>query len=295
MLIGHREIIENLKKLADSGKLSHGYIFFGPSMVGKKLVAAGLANYLENNAFESPRILIDYLLVVPSEEGSVGIDEARRVKEFLWRKPAQGTRRTVVIDDAHLLTTEAQNALLKIIEEPPPSALIILVTHDADALSPTVSSRLQHLYFSLVADAEIGVWAKEKFAAFAAKDVVVALRRGHGKPGLVAALVGDKKFQKHIEDATRALTTPAAQQSALIKKLLDAEEFKAEEFLDALVLVVSWDALERGDTRASFWHRALALRRALVYFNLNPRLQLESLLCPARYAPQFEAMKRPVV
>jgi len=67
-------------------------------------------------------------------------------------------RRTAIIDECELLTTEAQNALLKITEEPPLSSLLVLATNDLDALLPTISSRLQKIYFGIVTEKEIVAW-----------------------------------------------------------------------------------------------------------------------------------------
>src|SRR5437868_6809233 len=123
-MIGHKKILDDIKALADRDALGHGYIFFGPAMVGKKLTARLFADYLEHQEINKEGVILsDYKLIEAGENNSIGIDAAREIKNFLWQKPNVSLRRTLVIDDAELMTTEAQNAILKVTEEPPASSL----------------------------------------------------------------------------------------------------------------------------------------------------------------------------
>src|ERR1700735_4802673 len=101
-MIGHQKIFDDLKNLNGHGALGHGYIFHGPSMVGKKLAAAEFAGYLEQGTFaiNNERILSDMMLVEPVENGSIGIDAVREIRNFLWQKPNTSSRRTLIINDA---------------------------------------------------------------------------------------------------------------------------------------------------------------------------------------------------
>ncbi|MDP1743739.1 MAG: hypothetical protein Q8L51_03030 [Candidatus Amesbacteria bacterium] len=83
----------------------------------------------------------DILVITP--EKSIGIDEVRLIQHFLAKKPIQSEKNIVYIKDAHLLTIPAQNALLKILEEPPGNSEIYLVTDQPDQLLPTILSRCQ--------------------------------------------------------------------------------------------------------------------------------------------------------
>jgi len=125
-------------------KLTHGYLLFGPKN-GQKLVAARcLVNYLENKKWEEPRsVLLDSLLI----EDDPGIDIIRNIQQFLWQKPVKSSRRAVIISRAQKLTPQAQNAILKIAEEPPPMGLLILIAEQPEALLGTVISRFQKIFF----------------------------------------------------------------------------------------------------------------------------------------------------
>jgi replication-associated recombination protein RarA len=267
-MIGHRAILEDLKVLSERDNLAHGYIFYGPAMVGKRTAAREFAESLEKkDASHSEMILSDFMLIEPGENNSIGIDAIREIKNFLWQKPNMSSRRTLVIDNADLLTTEAQNALLKITEEPPISSLLILITSDIESILPTITSRLPKIYFGIVSEKEIAQWVGDRDAA----------KKSFGKPGLAWRLKNDEIFQKQVELAKKMLKTPAVSRRDFIKKIVEPDEFNFRKFLDAVIMSLAW---ERGESQknSALWHRALALYDRETNFSLNPRLQLEALL-----------------
>lgn len=147
---------EQLKKdfisLIKRGRLSHAYLFFGGDRSDSKdkvIFAKSLANFLENGAFEEPKkLLTETLIIEKDEEGKIGIDEARNIRHFLYQKPVASKYRTLIVEGADALTQEAKNSILKIVEEPPESALIVFTVSQEDNLSPALKSRLQKIYFT---------------------------------------------------------------------------------------------------------------------------------------------------
>jgi len=130
---------QSFKNLADSDKLSHAYLFFGSPDLN---FVRCLANFLENKKWSKSTIpLVDYLEVEAS-----GIDDIRSVQKFLWRAPVKSQRRLAAIVQADNLTAEAQNAILKIAEEPPSRALLVLMVKDPELLTPALVSRFQKIY-----------------------------------------------------------------------------------------------------------------------------------------------------
>ncbi len=297
MLIGHEETIDDLKRLAAEKKLAHGYIFFGPAMVGKRMVALAFAKFLETGTFELPaenEILRDVKVIDlafakqlnPDVEDSITIDAVREIKNFLWQKPNVSLYRTLIIDDAEIMTSEAQNALLKVAEEPPHSTLLILVTSDIDAIAETIKSRLQKIYFSAVPQKTMTSWAEREFPDV--RDLKGLIARSFGKPGLLYAIIRDKKFRDTLESAEKLLklgsvpphagaSLAAAKRREFIKKLLDSDDFNLSKFLDAAVTIFSSKSFNADKKNAYFWHKLLKLRRDAANFNPNPRLQLENL------------------
>lgn len=280
MIIGHDRSIHDLKTLASKKRLAHGYIFFGPAKVGKCLTAKSLANYLETGDFfysedENRRVLQDCLLITPGEHGTIGIDALRAVRYFLWQRPVKSSYRTVIIDDGHLLTPEAQNSILKITEEPPPSALLIIVVHDPGILGPTLASRFQKIYFSAVPESSIKAWLGKRGLPY--PNAEAAAGRSFGKPGVALALLTDKKFQTLLKSAEDLLRVSPSLRRDSIKKLALQDSFRFEEFLESLTFCLSWHP-PIGKRQIELWHALLELCDQAARFNLNPRLQLENLL-----------------
>ncbi len=156
-LFGHEEILRALSRQIKDGTLGHAYLFYGDKGIGKATCAKLLAYALETGAFEeTPSPLLDAHILIPEEgEATIGVDAARFVKEFLFQKPFRSPRRTIIIPDVNLLTNEAQSALLKIVEEPPVSSLILLVAEDPQMLLPPLRSRVQQIYFRRMAKQEV--------------------------------------------------------------------------------------------------------------------------------------------
>lgn len=274
MLIGHEKLTKDFKELSAKNSLANCYLFFGQPRVGKKLFASYLANLLETGEFGEPKVLTDFLLIEPDEKGTVGIDEIRRLKNFLWQKPVASARRTAVISDSEAMTGEAMNAILKIAEEPPESSLLIIIANDPERLPPTFQSRLQKIYFPPVPSPAIEKWLmkESKCGADEAKKLAEI---SHGQPGLALMAASDENFKTLLNDAERFIKSGFWERRNIIKGMLENENFDLSRFLEGVLMVISKTAAGKD---SELWHKVSALRRDSESYNINPRLQLESLL-----------------
>ncbi len=181
-VVGQHLATDTLKNAIQTDRVAHGYIFSGARGVGKTTTARILAKAL--NCIAGPTVAPDGTCAscveitagnsVDVQEidaaSNRGIDEIRELREAVRYLPARDRYKIFIIDEAHMLTTEAFNALLKTLEEPPPRSLFILATTEPHKLPPTIQSRCQHFAFRLLDYGEIydrlrAVIAEEKVDA----------------------------------------------------------------------------------------------------------------------------------
>lgn len=157
---GQKEIVKTIKTSLRNGKTSHAYLFTGPRGVGKttlaRLIAKGV-NCLENEITDEPCNRCENCLAINNgtfldmveidAASNRGIDEIRQLKEKINYQPVKGRKKIYIIDEVHMLTKEAFNALLKTLEEPPEHVIFILATTEADKILPTIISRCQRYDF----------------------------------------------------------------------------------------------------------------------------------------------------
>ena len=150
-VVGQRQVTEVLEKALKSGKISHAYLFIGPRGTGKTSVARIFAHAV--NGFDYT-LEDDYVDIVEIDGASNrGIDNIRELREKVMIAPSQGKYKIYIIDEVHMLTKEAFNALLKTLEEPPAHVIFIMATTDAYKVPVTITSRAQVYTFHL-ADTE---------------------------------------------------------------------------------------------------------------------------------------------
>ena len=146
-MVGQPQVTEPLLKSLEAGKISHAYLFVGPRGCGKTSVARILAHAV--NDFEY-KLEDDYVDIIEIDGASNrGIDNIRELREKVMIAPTAGKYKVYIIDEVHMLTKEAFNALLKTLEEPPRHAIFIMATTDAYKVPVTITSRAQTYTFTL--------------------------------------------------------------------------------------------------------------------------------------------------
>lgn len=206
-IIGHEHQRNLLKKIASGELPHHAFLFFGPEGVGKNLVAREFASALLGFAEADPSDRQDFRLIRPEakKEGgkrSISVDAVREAGLFLSRFPTESNRRVVVVDDAERMTEAAQNALLKALEEPNSSSVLILVTARTGMLRDTVVSRMFRVPFSVVSEAKMrdGFLRKESVGP-GVEQFFFSL----GRPAIVAEAASDPDEFGRRRDILRSL------------------------------------------------------------------------------------------
>lgn len=194
-------------------------IVSGKMGAGKQTLALSIA--AEVLGVADPRLHPYFLSVVP-EKLHIGIDEVRKVRDFLSRRTTgEGMiRRIVLIPDAHTMTVEAQNAVLKTLEEPPADTMIILTTDDITALKPTIRSRSQQLIMLPVSKELATTYFVGQ--GYTEKQVQAAYFLANGEMGLLAALLQqatDHPLVAAIAEAKSLLTATKYERLVRIDEL----------------------------------------------------------------------------
>lgn len=150
-VVGQDHITKTLEMGLKNGQISHAYLFTGPRGVGKTSVARILAR--RANGLSADEDTASQLDIIEIDAASNrGIDEIRSLRDKINSSPTQLKYKVYIIDEAHMLTKEAFNALLKTLEEPPAHALFILATTEAHKLPDTIISRTQRFDFRPFSD-----------------------------------------------------------------------------------------------------------------------------------------------
>jgi DNA polymerase-3 subunit gamma/tau len=194
-MVGQEALKQTLKNALSSGKLAHAYLFTGPRGTGKTTTARLLAKTINcsnpqdgepcNQCEQCHEITLgnSFNVIEIDAASNRGIDSIRELREKVRMPPATGKYKVYILDEAHMLTVEAFNALLKTLEEPPEHAIFVMATTDVHKMLPTVLSRCQRFDFkrfttrqiiehlkhiSLLEEVELGPGAAELIARAAA-------------------------------------------------------------------------------------------------------------------------------
>lgn len=146
--VGQDHITKTLQKAIKAGRISHAYLFTGPRGVGKTSIARILAHEVNDLPYKDESIHLDIIEIDAASNRR--IDEIRDLRDKVRISPASSKYKVYIIDEVHMLTREAFNALLKTLEEPPAHCIFILATTEAHKLPETIISRTQRFEFKPV-------------------------------------------------------------------------------------------------------------------------------------------------
>lgn len=182
------------------GLISHAYIVEGIRGVGKKTFALEMAKAILCTGAQAPCGRCGACIKCESsshpdlhlyscEGTSFKIDKVREIKRLVNLRANDGARAVFILDGAHNMTAAAQNALLKVFEEPPEGTVFFLLTEKKEALLPTVRSRGRTIRLSTAADGDIRAFLKERFPTAKDVDIAEATRVSDGAPGKAEAVL----------------------------------------------------------------------------------------------------------
>lgn len=251
-IVGHKEIIRHLQNAIRLGKVSHAYIFSGETGCGKKLLATAFAMTLQCEQRGVDPCLTcssckkamsknhpDIINITHEKPNSIGIEDIRsQLIDDVAIKPYCSSYKIYIISEAEKLTLQAQNALLKTIEEPPAYAVILLLTNNMDALLPTITSRCVKLGLRPVKESMVKEYLMEKLHIpdYQAKmDASLA----QGNIGKAKQLAQSEDFAQVAENSLRLLRRSGDMELYELVdaiKMLSADKQNIYDYLDLFTM-----------------------------------------------------------
>jgi len=265
---------------------SHALMLLAPDGSGKRSVAEALARGLLELEDATRLQEHAHVIYVETKDKSIPIDDVRALQKRLQLKTigTRPIRRVVLIEAAHRLTTEAQNALLKILEEPPADTVFILTVTSKHSVLPTIYSRSQHI--ELKAPALSDITDHLKTAGHSDADIQSALRYSGGRLGLSYALLN--KDQDHplltaVSRAREVLSKPLFERLSLVDEWAQQKD-ELSERLDTLERLCQAGLAQAASTannsltkRWQRYYQAVYDTKASLHYTPNTKLLLSNL------------------
>ena len=254
-ILGNDKIKFELINSIKSGKYSHSYLFLGISGIGKKMIAREFAKMilceseekycnkckscLEFDSNNNP----DFTEIVP-DGNNVKIEQIREMQRKIVEQPIISTKKVYIIDDSDTMTSEAQNCLLKTLEEPPEYVTIILICSNEDNMLSTIKSRCTRIYFENLEISEVKGYIKQNYPEIEIDDSIINLSQG--SIGKALKLNENKTLYENIENILKSFKNKdvidIVKMSEEIYKAKE-EIYSVLEYMNVLLLKLSKEDL----------------------------------------------------
>ena len=188
-ILGNEKIKQSLQKSIESNKTSHSYLFIGTQGIGKKLIAIEFAKMIlctdENKYCNKCKSCIEFdtnnnpdFKMIEPDGNSIKIEQIREFQNKVAEKPIISNKKVYIINDSDKMTREAQNCLLKTLEEPPEYVTIILIGANESAFLSTIKSRCMILHFDKIPNEEIEKYLEENYKTKINSNIIIKAFQG---------------------------------------------------------------------------------------------------------------------
>lgn len=173
-ILGNDKIKNLLQESVNNNKVSHSYLFVGKSGIGKKMIAKEFAKAIlclgDNKYCDNCKSCLEFdgqnnpdFFIVEPDGNTIKIDQIRNMQKGVQEKPIISRSKVYIIDNADFMTKEAQNALLKTLEEPPEFVTIILIGENENEFLTTIKSRCMIIHFNSISDSDMEKYLQENY------------------------------------------------------------------------------------------------------------------------------------
>jgi len=242
-VLGQTAITTALNNAIKTNRIAHAYLFTGPRGVGKTSTARILAHEVNNFPYSDDSSHIDIIEIDAASNRR--IDEIRELREKVYITPSVGKYKVYIIDEVHMLTKEAFNALLKTLEEPPEHVIFILATTDVHKLPDTIISRTQRYSFKPISVEDISAHLKDisKKEKFKISDEAIKLLAEKGQGSFRDSIslldqISSSKSEIDEEDVVTFLGIPSTRTVAEIVTVLEESSVNYKELNEKLTTLI---------------------------------------------------------
>lgn len=191
--IGYRTLINNFKNRCINNTLSHAHLIAGEDGIGKSKLANILAKLILNKELDREYVdIINYKI----NKSSFGVDDVRNIIEEVSKKPFEGEKKVIIIHEGNKLTIQAQNALLKTIEEPPIGVYIIILCESLELILDTIKSRCEIYKLTPLTKDELYEYIRVKGFNFNDNEIESAIAFSEGIPGRIDRYFNDNDLKE---------------------------------------------------------------------------------------------------
>ena len=191
--IGYSSFIENFKSRCSNGNLSHAQLISGEDGIGKSILAEILGKLILNGDIN--REYVDIINYKPIKT-SFGVDDVRDIIDEVNKKPFEGDKKVIIIHQGNKLTIQAQNALLKTIEEPPTEVYIIILCESLELILDTIKSRCEIYKLTPLTKDELYKYIAIKGYDYSEEEKSSAIAFSEGIPGRIDRYFSDTELQE---------------------------------------------------------------------------------------------------
>lgn len=278
-ILGHESVINGIDRRKLNNSFSHANLIVGADGIGKSVIA----KYLSNNIIE-PRDnaeSVDIVRYHPSST-SFGVDDVRNIIDEVSKKPYEGDKKVLILYKCDKMTTQAQNALLKTIEEPPAGVYLILLSDSLETILDTIQSRCQVYKLTPLSKEDILKYIELNYPNIESNDRQAALAFSTGIPGKVDKFIDDEKLKELRNICVGLFSDILKREHGLVLKYGESlKNFKDEKYdlLDILILfirdIMVFKELNNKDLVVNFdkIDNIIDISRGVTYKKLNSMLE----------------------
>ncbi len=273
-IIGNSNVGSLLSSIVSSNNILHSYMFVGPDGIGKSLFAKEFAKLILNVSYDLSNHP-DFMIVSPEDGKTIKIEQIRYLQEKIVEKPVACDKKFYLIDNSDTMTKEAQNCLLKTLEEPPEYAIIVLVLSNENKLLNTIKSRCTKIIFHPLSDEDMEKYFLANHKQVPSKNI---LKMCGGSIGKMVLLQNELDLYEQIDNIINNILQSDIVDVWNNSKILYESKDSIYNFLDYINVILFDKLLDTKDNKYTNCIKIVEQTKRKLYSNANYDMCIDWLL-----------------